>query len=430
MTESTTHEGTTHQGTTHEGTSAHRAGRLLTGELGVELTDAAIVLAGDQITWVGAATDLPDGVETVIDHGDDATILPGLIDTHVHLAFDGSLHPADVMRAADDLERYTIMLQSARQLLSAGVTTARDLGAPAPLDMRIKEAVATGRARGPRLLTVNAPITPTGGHCWFLGGEADGVDGVRRAVRLARREGADHIKVMSTGGNLTPRTFPSEPQFTQEELEVIVEEAHRYGMLVAAHAHGVEGIRRAVAAGVDSLEHFSFTEADGTMKPDPEVVALAAAAGTYACKTISAALPAFLPESPLAPDAMRRELDSGVQIVAGTDAGIDGCPHMEFVWSLEAMVVHGMTHDETLHAATALAARSLGLAEVTGTLAAGLSADVLVVDGNPRHDLGSLRRLRTVIARGEPYTPEFSSTRSWNADMSRPVYSPLGRVSS
>lgn len=122
---------------------------------------------------------------------------------------------------------------------------------------------------------------------------------------------------------------------------------------------------------------------------------------------------------------MREETDLGVQLVAGTDAGIDGCPHVEYAWSLEAMVVHGMTHDEVLHAATALAARSLGLAEVTGSLAVGLSADVLIVDGNPRQDLAALRRPRAVIARGEEYVPEFSSTRSWNSDMSSPTYLPL-----
>lgn len=143
--------------------TAHRAGRLLTGEPGAEITDAAIVLDGDRIDWVGPAAELPSHAPEPIDHGAGATILPGLIDTHVHLAFDGSPHPVDVMMAADDIGRFTIMLSSARELLSAGVTTARDLGAPAPLDIRVKEAIASGRARGPRLLTVNAPITPTGG---------------------------------------------------------------------------------------------------------------------------------------------------------------------------------------------------------------------------------------------------------------------------
>lgn len=410
--------------------TTHRAGRVLTGTPGEELHDAAVMIDGTTIAWVGPAADLPAEHGAVVDHGDDATILPGLIDTHVHLAFDGSAKPVEVMLAADDLERYTIMLRSARELLSAGVTTARDLGAPGLLDVRVKQAINAGSARGPRLLVVNAPITVTGGHCYFLGGEAETVDGVIQAVRRARRDGADHIKIMSTGGNMTPGTLPAKAQFTPEEMQAIVDAAHHYGMRVAAHCHGTPGIRNAINAGVDSLEHYAFTQADGTNRPDAEVIAMTAQSGQYVCRTVCAALGTFLTyidktaDEVFEPGLNRRLLDAGVKVVAGTDAGIDNAPHVEYVYGLAGMAAFGMTNDEVLHSATALAAESLGLEGVTGRLAAGLDADVIVVRGNPRADLEALRDVELVIARGEEYRPEFRSRRRWNDEVSQPQYVP------
>ena len=410
----------------------YRAGRLLTGGLGEEITDGAVVVEGGAIVYAGPAADAPEGGE-VRDYGADATLMPGMIDTHVHLAFDGSAHPVEVMLAADEIERYSIMLQSARQLLSAGVTTARDLGAPDLLDVRVKQAVNEGLARGPRLLVSNAPLTVTGGHCYFLGGEAETVDGLRKKVREARRDGADHIKIMSTGGNMTPGTLPYEAQYTVEELKAIVDTAHHYGMKVAAHCHGTPGIARAIEAGVDSLEHFSFTQEGGRLKVDDEPVKKAAEGGHYVCKTMCAALGTFLSYFGLADDEefmpsdlMRTQWDAGLKIVAGTDGGIDNAPHHEYVYGLEGMAAYGLTNDEVLYSATALAAESLGLADVTGRLAEGLAADLLVVAGNPRQDLRTLRDIEVVVARGEEYLPEFRSTRTWNDEIPKPQYQPAG----
>lgn len=397
----------------------YRAGRVITGRVDEVLIDAAVVVEDSLITWVGAAAELPALEGAIQDLGDTVTILPGLIDTHVHLVFDGSAHPVAVVEAANDSELLAIMLQSARQLLSVGVTTARDLGAPRLLDKAVRDAIAKGLARGPRMLVANAPLTVTGGHCWFFGAECDGVDEARRQVRLARKNGADCIKIMSTGGNMTAGTMPSEPQFTQEELDAIVTEAHKYGMKVTAHAHGAEGIRRSILAGVDSLEHFSFTEADGSMREVAEIVQLAADAGTYVCKTLCAALAGILATGddvvPL--DMTRSLVDRGVRIVAGTDGGIDNTPHQEYVFGLEGMAAFGMSNAEVLVAATRTAAESLGIGAVTGTLEPGKAADIIAVDGNPLEDLAALRNIITVMTKGTPYTPEFTSTMAWTRDV-------------
>lgn len=397
----------------------YRAGRIFTGRAEEALLDGAVVVEGSLITWVGPSAELAESEADFHDLGDEATILPGLIDTHVHLVFDGSVHPVSVVEASNDPELLAIMFQSARQLLSVGVTTARDLGAPSLLDKAVRDAIAKGQARGPRMLVANAPLTVTGGHCWFFGAECDGVDEARRQVRLARKNGADCIKIMSTGGNMTAGTMPSEAQFTQDELNAIVTEAHKYGLKVAAHAHGAEGIRRSVLAGVDSLEHFSFTEADGSMREVAEIVQLTADAGTYVCKTICGAWAGVLATGddivPL--DMTRALVDRGVRIVAGTDAGIDNTPHQEYVFGLEGMAAFGMTNEEVLVSATRTAAESLGLESVTGTLESGKEADIIAVMGNPLEDLSALRNIITVMTKGKTYTPEFSSTMAWASDV-------------
>ena len=227
------------------------------GDDGAEvLADGVIGIADDVIAYVGPDAGLPpEFADAPRRHFPDSVVLPGLIDSHVHLGFDGSPDPVARMRRESDAEQLVLMLHNARQLLGAGVTTARDLGARSFLDVVVRDAIASGTARGPRLLVANRPITVTGGHCWFMGGEADSIDELRRMVRLHRRHGADVIKVMATGGFLTAGSAPWFAQFTVDELTAVVEEAHRVGTPVAAHGHGAVGIERAVRAGVDTIEH-------------------------------------------------------------------------------------------------------------------------------------------------------------------------------
>ncbi len=371
--------------------------------------DGAVVVDGTTIAWVGRRRDLPDVVaESAVPHElGDVTLMPGLIDSHVHLGFDGGPDPVARMKSETDAEQLVLMLRSARRLLSVGVTTARDLGARAFLDVIVRDAIACGMARGPRLVTAGRPITVTGGHCWFMGGECDTVDDVRTMVRLHHKMGVDAIKVMSTGGFLTTGSAPWHAQFTFEQLSAAVEEAHRLGKRVAAHAHGVEGIRRAVDAGVDTIEHCSFAHPDGHHGVDRELISRIAAAGTYVCPTVNLRLPesVAMRGDDYTP-AMMSLVAAGVPIIAGTDAGVNFTPHHGYVGGLCAMAWLGVPVDEVLYAATARAAEALGVGSKTGRLVAGMDADLIAVAGDPRTNLSALADLRFVATRGTPFVPD------------------------
>ena len=245
----------------------YTAAALLVSASAEVVRDGGVLIDGTRIVAAGPAGPLRASAGTeVIDLG-DVTILPGLIDTHVHLGFDGGTGPVARMRAETDTEQLILMLHSARELVRAGVTTARDLGARSFLDVAVRDAIARGTAEGPRLVTAARPLTPIGGHCWFMGGECGSADELRHMVRVHHRRGADFIKVMSTGGFMTEGSAPWFTQFTAAELRAAVDEAHRLGHRVAAHAHGRDGIAQAVAAGVDTIEHCSFAGRTGSSVP-------------------------------------------------------------------------------------------------------------------------------------------------------------------
>jgi imidazolonepropionase-like amidohydrolase len=290
------------------------------------------------------------------------------------------------------------MLRSARELVVAGVTTARDLGGRGYLALRARDAVAAGDEPGPRILAAGPPLTAPQGHCWFLGGEVDGEDDARALVRAHVAAGVDVIKVMATGGFLTPGTTPWDASFDEQTLHAIVEESHRLGRLVAAHCHGIEGIRRALAAGVDTLEHCSFVEEGGGKGFDDELADAIVASGAYVSPTMNADARALMADGwkPPVVELWRR----GARVIASTDAGIPGTPHGDYVLALEALVEAGMPAGEVLLAATAGAAEGLGLSDVTGRVAMGLAADLVAVEGDPTRDIRALRELRFVMARG------------------------------
>lgn len=375
----------------------------------------AVVVDGATITWVGRRADLPLALAATAEPHElgDVTLMAGLIDAHVHLGFDGGPDPVGRMKAETDAQQLVLMLRSARQLLSVGVTTARDLGARSFLDVTVRDAIATGMARGPRIISAGRPITVTGGHCWFMGAECDTADDVRTMVRLHHKMGVDAIKVMSTGGFMTTGSAPWFAQFTLEQLQAAVEESHpveeshRVGKKVAAHAHGVEGIARAVEAGVDTIEHCSFVLPDGQRGIDHDLVARIAAAGIHVCPTINLRLAEMLElRGPDYQHALMPLVEAGVPIIAGTDAGVNFTPHHGYVGGLQAMALLGMPIDDVLHAATARAADGLGIGHLTGRLAAGLEADLIAVGGDPRSDLAALGDLRLVVQRGVPFVPD------------------------
>lgn len=382
------------------------APRVLTGEIVV--ADGAVVIEGAAVRWTGPAADLPPEY-AVVPRTDyqDCTILPGLIDAHVHLGFDGGPQPAGRVRAETDEQQLILMLHSARELLGVGVTTARDLGSRGYLGVRVRDAIADGLARGPRLLVAASPLTVTGGHCWFLGGEADSEDDLRRLVRTHHKNGVDLIKVMSTGGFMTTGSAPWYAQFTTQQLAVVVEEGRRVGKPVAAHGHGIEGIRRAVEAGVDTIEHCSFVTETNERVFSESLAARIAEKGIVVCPTVNVNAPYVARLTGIAVGehlaAMR---DLGVRIIAGTDAGIDNTPHHQFLGGLEHLVTLGFTPAEVIAMATAHSADALGLGDITGRLVPGLEADLLVVEGDPLADIAALGRLRRVIARGRDYVPD------------------------
>jgi imidazolonepropionase-like amidohydrolase len=375
--------------------------------------DNASVVVDDEgmIAWVGLTAELPAVYAELARSVFAGTIMPGLVDVHVHLGFDGGPTPVDRMTSETDSEQLVLMLRSARQLLSAGVTTARDLGARGYLDVVVRDAIVRGDARGPRLVVSGAPLTPTGGHCWFMGGEVDGAYELRKAVRRHHENGVDAIKIMSTGGFMTAGSAPWFAQFTSDELALAIDDAHRLGKKAVAHAHGTEGIRRAVAAGIDGLEHCTFVNSDGTFGFDPDVADEIAANGVFVSMTVNVIAWRMLADgggvfvdhfTNLVAELRAR----GVRIVTGTDAGIDYAPHHAYAGGLEALHAFGMPVDELLASATTVAAESLGLGEVVGSLATDMSADFIVVGGDPVLDLGVLHRPSFVVAAGEEFVPD------------------------
>jgi imidazolonepropionase-like amidohydrolase len=383
------------------------APRVITGSQ--IIADGAVVLGGRTVSWVGAAAALPGeyAAQPRTDYP-GATIMPGLIDSHVHLGFDGGPDPAARMRAETDAQQLVLMLRNARDLLGVGVTTARDLGGRAYLDVVVREAIAAGLARGPRLVVAGPPVTVTGGHCWFMGGEADSEDDLRRIVRTHHKHGADLIKVMATGGFMTSGSAPWYAQFTAEQLAVIVAEASRVDKPVAAHAHGLEGIRRAVQAGVTTIEHCSWVTETNDRRFDERLAAQMAERGIVVCPTINVNAPYVAELTGLTVGQNVPAMHQmGVRIIAGTDAGTDNTPHHQYAGGLAAMVtLLGFAPADVIAMATTEAAVVLGVGAVTGRLAPGYEADLIVVDGDPLADIAALGRLRRVIARGRDYVPD------------------------
>ncbi|MFB7476980.1 amidohydrolase family protein [Kitasatospora sp. NPDC056184] len=389
------------------------------------IADGAVLVVDGRIELVGTYSEVHrrTAPQTPVHHFPGATILPGLIDCHVHLSMSGEGDAVATLDASDDRSLLLAMAGRAQELLNAGVTTVRDLGDRGGLAFALRDAIAAGRLPGPRILAAGAPVTVTGGHCWYLGGQADGVEEIRAVVRRNVQNGADVIKVMATGGGLTPDgPAPWVAQYTDEEVRAAVEEARRFGRPVAAHVHGSDGVRIALEAGVDTLEHCTFIPPPGSARgPDDaaaELIKKIAAEGTSVCPTFSAVLDETIKrigESGVRPwlDLVRHQHEQGVRLLAGTDAGIPGSGFGQYVDGLEWFARAGLDNASILTAATSAAADALGVGHRTGRLRTGLEADLLVVDGDPRTELAALRRSLLVLARGRAFRPrgEFGGLR-------------------
>ena len=376
-----------------------RAGRLIDGTGSAPRLDQAVYVEDSRTVGVGPATEIPTDADVVDLSG--STVLPGLIDCHVHLVFSHSEYPLGDLLAEDDQQLLLRGVAAARQALRAGITTVRDLGGRGGVTFRLRDAVASGLIPGPRILAAGSPITTTRGHCYFLGLEADGQAAVRAAARRELDSGANCLKIMATGGRMTPGTDIGRAQYTADEIRVAVEEAYRARVTLAAHALGTAGIRNATEAGVTTIEHCNWLTPDGRVELDETVAARMAERGIAVVPTLVPLARSAAVVREQVVRSVRRIRELGVRVVTGTDAGVALTPFDSLPSELELLVSEvGLSPLEAIQAATGDAARAIGIADTVGTLQPGRAADLIAVDGDPSVRIADLRAVRRVIKGG------------------------------
>ena len=396
------------------------AGQMLDVKTGRMVANQNIYVEGDKITRVEAGAAPTAAGWEVIDLS-NATVLPGLIDCHVHLTMNPSFgyQQLGVSEARETL----IGAANARKTLMAGFTTVRNVGASGFTDVALRDAINDGDVPGPRMLVSGPPLSITGGHGdnnllpWEYhkssDGVADGVEGVQRKVRENIKYGADVIKFMASGGVLSKGDNPQASQYTLEEMKMIVSEAHRLGRKVASHAHGAQAILWATEAGVDSIEHGSYI--------NDEDIAAMKQHGTYLVPTMylqewlldnmqAIHLPEFLAMKarevlPAAKKNLAHALQSGVKVALGTDAAV--YPHGLNAHEFNTMVQAGLSPLASIQAGTVNAADLLGWSDKVGTIEPGKWADMVAVDGDPVKDVRTLENVKFVMKGGEVYKNEY-----------------------
>jgi imidazolonepropionase-like amidohydrolase len=397
---------------------AVRAARLISPKDGKVLTDQVVVIENDRITRVGANLEVPKGTR-LIDLG-SATLLPGLIDCHTHITGGDPGNYYERMFRLSPIDYAVRAHLYARRTLDAGFTSARDVGAGEYIDVALRKAIEDGTLPGPRLQVASLPVGATGGHVDLTGFSpylsfkefspvADGVDEIRKAVRERVKHGADLIKIMATAGVLSEEESVGAPQYTQAELDAAVDEAAMWHKKVAAHAHGAEGIKRAIRAGVASVEHGSLLDEEG--------IRLMKERGTYLVADIynddyilaefaRLQYPQKIIDKEKLIGRLQREnfqkaVRAGVKVAFGSDAGV--YPHGWNGKQFAHMVRWGLTPLQAIQAATVNAADLLGWNEKVGQIGPGFYADLIAVPGDPLKDITELERVRFVMKGGVIY---------------------------
>lgn len=376
-----------------------RAGILYDGTLEPPKRNVDLAIAGGRIAELRAAGGACDF--------EAACVTPGLVNAHAHVEMSGEPDTMAAIASRRPNERLIAAVENARKSVAAGVTTIRDVGSSHRIAADLRDAIDAGRIPGPRMRAAGEVLCMTGGHGWPVGRAVDSPWDARKAVREQLWAGADCIKLIATGGVLTKGAVPGNAQLTPDELAAAVDEAHRHGMRVAAHAIGTQGIKNALRAGVDSIEH-------GHMLDD-EAIELFKSRHAFLVPTLTAPTCILahledgrqpqhvLDKARTVNEAMlanvRRAYENGVRIAGGSDAGTPYNYHENYAYEVELMwSLLGMTPQQALHAATAVAAELIGLHG--GTLAVGEPADLLLL-GRDAEDVRALRDVQTVIKGGE-----------------------------
>ena len=364
-----------------------------------------VLVRGTKIAAVGPSNEvtIPKGATRL--NGRGLTVIPGLIDCHVHLCLGGE---ADVVKTLESEQPSYTLLKSAKHAkatIEAGFTTVRDVGSRDHSIFALNQAIESGILPGPRIVGAGLAICMIGGHARFIGREVEGVDQVRKVVAEQLAAGAGVIKVIASGGVLTPGTSPDDAQMTAEELAAAVDAARQAGKPVAAHAHGASGMKRAIQAGVRSIEHATLL--------DEESGALMKQYGVYMVPTLSALATTAacrpgcgIPESALEKAkamtkrhkaSFKQAYESGMFIAMGTDAGTPFNFHGENAQELERMVALGMSPMDAILTSSARAAKLIGIHESVGTLAKGMEADLVILNRNPLRNIEVLRDRETIV---------------------------------
>ena len=337
------------------------------------------------------------------------TVIPGLINAHIHLTMDAGPDPFVTLRDEPLATTAIRAAARARQMLEAGITTARDLGGGAYAEFSVRDLIKKGEIPGPRLLCAGKVITMTGGHGWPIGRESDGADEVRKAVREQLKAGADVIKLMATGGVLTPGVEPGSAQLEEDELRAGITEAHKASRRTATHAQGTAGVKAALRAGIDTVEHGIYLDDEAVaLMLEREVVFVPTLAAPY--QIVRAGRERGVPQYAIDKSkqvseahfrSFRLAHDAGVIIAAGNDGGTPFNPCDDLITELRLMIEAGMPALAALRTAGWGSARALGLENEVGTLAPGQWADLVVLDGDPLADITALGRVWRVIQRGK-----------------------------